>query len=68
MRYGQGYNQFQLILIKMKFYLILPCSCRNLHKCQRLNLVIDAYYEIWFGMITQFFNTFWGKIVTKFYE
>ena len=68
MRYSQDYSQFQSIPIKMKFYQILPCHCQNLHKCQQLNLVIDAYYKIRFGTATQFFNTFQSEIITKFYK
>ena len=66
MRYGQGYSQFQSISIKVKFYQISPCCYQNLHKHQQLNLVIDVYYKIWFGMVTLFFQTFWGENITKF--
>ncbi len=69
MRYSQGHGKFQSILpIKVKFHQILLCRYQNLHLRQQLNLVIDAYYEIRFGMVTQFFNTFRGEIITEFCE
>ena len=66
MRYSQSYGQFLSIPIKMKFYKILSCRYRNLHKHQQLNLVIDAYYKIQFETITLFLTPFEVKLLQNF--
>ncbi len=66
MRYDQGLSQFQSLPIEVKFHRFSPCPYQNLHLRQQLNLFIDVYYEIRFGMVTPFFNTFWDEIINKF--